>query len=30
MDLDSEDENVVEEDFYSFLNVPKEVFINFE
>jgi DnaJ family protein C protein 11 len=24
MDLDSDDENVVEEDFYSFLNVPKE------
>ncbi|XP_966551.1 dnaJ homolog subfamily C member 11 isoform X2 [Tribolium castaneum] len=24
MDLDSDDENVIEEDFYSFLNVPKE------
>lgn len=25
MDLESEDENVIEEDFYSFLNIPKEV-----
>lgn len=25
MDLDSDDENVSDEDFYSFLNVPKDV-----
>lgn len=27
MDFDSDEENVMEEDFYSFLNIPKEVYI---
>lgn len=27
MDLDSDEENVIEEDFYAFLNVPKNVSI---
>lgn len=29
MDLDSDDENTIDEDYYAFLNVSKEVISNY-